>query len=233
MKILATSDLHGNLPEIPKCDLLLIGGDICPDFSDFRSGNAYGLADDGKAQAGWLDTTFHDWLDDIPAKNVVAIAGNHDYVFEKKLPPIDLRWTYLNDSTTTVEGLTIYGNPFVPNLRAWAFHGGMNNRVDPVHFEGCPKAVDIMLIHGPPFMYADKLNGGGKWGNAEDMHVGDKTMAGMLFHQHVETSVYICGHIHEGFGHYNHPKVKGGVYNVSMVDEYYVPRTQECVEIDI
>jgi Icc-related predicted phosphoesterase len=232
MKILATSDLHGNLPEVPKCDILLIAGDICPDFSDFRSGNAYGLAEDGKAQGGWLETTFADWLNDVPAKHVVAIAGNHDYVFQTDKVP-NLNWHYLEDSHVELEGLVIYGSPWVPNLRAWAFCGGMNNRVDPVYYSGAPKACDIALLHGPPYRFADKLNGGGKWGNAEDMHVGDKTMAKMLYHGHLEPQVVVCGHIHEGYGHYNHPKVPKGIYNVAMVDEYYVPRTPECIEIDI
>jgi Icc-related predicted phosphoesterase len=233
MRIMATSDLHGNLPEVPECDLLLIAGDVCPDFADFRSGNAFGLADNGVAQGGWLDHTFRDWLDDIPAKHVVAIAGNHDYVFQTDHAPNDLRWTYLEDSVAIVGDVAIYGNPWVPNLRAWAFCGGSNNRVDPTYYSKMPLECDILLMHGPPFMYADKLNGGGKWGNAEDMHVGDKTLAGRLAREENKAKVVVCGHIHEGYGHYNHPKVEHGIYNVAMVDEFYDPREPECIEIVI
>src|SRR5436190_19972122 len=71
LKIAATSDLHGYLPAVPECDLLLLGGDLCPDGRE-------------KDQARWLDTTFRYWLRDVPAKEVVGVAGNHAGVFQTR-----------------------------------------------------------------------------------------------------------------------------------------------------
>src|SRR5262249_33524902 len=72
MKVVAVSDLHGNLPAIPPCDLLLLAGDITP-VRDHRLAH----------QAEWLDTTFRAWLNQVPARKVIGVAGNHDFIFQQ------------------------------------------------------------------------------------------------------------------------------------------------------
>ena len=51
MKIVAVSDLHGFLPEVPACDLLLLAGDLTPVQDHSVS-----------FQAQWLDGEFRAWL---------------------------------------------------------------------------------------------------------------------------------------------------------------------------
>ena len=64
--VVAVSDLHGLLPPVPACDLLLLAGDLCP-LLDHRPA----------AQAHWLDTDFRRWLRGVHARQVVFVAGNH------------------------------------------------------------------------------------------------------------------------------------------------------------
>lgn len=228
MRILLTSDLHGNLPEIPECDILIIAGDICPDFigSTRVDVDSYAyVRDNGETkQAVWYGTVFRKWLEQIPAKEIVAIGGNHDYLFERpQIVPVNMPWNYkyLQDAGTVIKGIKIWGTPWVPNLPMWAFYGGMEG-VDPEKLDRIPSDTDILISHGPPRGFGDRLHGGSKWGNEEEMRVGCIHMNHTL--ARVQPKLFVTGHIHEGFGNYRHPHVEHGVYNVSFVDEFYTPR---------
>lgn len=197
MLITATADLHGHLPEIPDCDLLLIAGDLC------------GPSDIAK-QAAWLESRFAAWLNEIPAKEVVAIAGNHDWIFEQApgLVP-KLRWHYLQDSEVELCGLRIYGTPWQPRFFDWAFN--LDEPELDERFTRIPTGTDVLLTHGP-------ARGSG------DMTI-DLNSAGspsLLKHvQRVRPRLHVFGHIHEGYGEYD----IGGTLsaNVSHVDVSYRP----------
>ena len=66
MKIVAISDLHGQLPTVPECDLLLIAGDICPVHNHKLF-----------YQDIWLRSVFAAWLRQQRAKRIIGVWGNH------------------------------------------------------------------------------------------------------------------------------------------------------------
>jgi Icc-related predicted phosphoesterase len=221
MKVLATADLHGNLPEVPDCDLLLIAGDICPDFPS-RAGK-YNYPDKGAAQqAKWLEAFFLPWVDALYDRgiDVVSIWGNHDFVGEstwaKHLPV-----TFLTDQIYEFGGLKIYGSPWVPGLPRWAFYAdqaALRSRAILT-----PVDTDIMLFHGPPYGVLDFV--APQFGSE---HVGDDTVKEAI--QIVRPKAYICGHIHEQFGR---DEIDGvPIYNVSHVNEFYEP-INPIVEIEV
>lgn len=212
-KILATADLHGNLPTIPECDLLLIGGDVCPMWDHHVDVQKY-----------WLDYDFRNWLENVPARKVIGIAGNHDFVFQKSKIGDTLPWTYLKDSETDFEDLRIWGLPWVPNLPGWAFYAP----AEPLKAKHdlIPKGIDIVLSHGPPRNYGDLSFMG-------HIHVGCKSANDML--ERVKPKVFVNGHIHEGYGDYVYRCQHGWItkiYNVSYVNQEYTP-CNEIVEIKI
>lgn len=213
MRVVCISDVHGKLPVIEPCDLLLIGGDITP-VSDHSPG----------FQRFWLETSFRNWLMEVPARNVVAVAGNHDFVFETNPSwiPRDLRWIYLQDRGVEIEGMKIYGTPWQPWFCDWAFN---SPRVDPElflaeKFAAIPVETDILLTHGAPFGYGDLAPGGD---SSVGEHVGSTALLQRI--QSVSPSLVVFGHLHGGYGLYEIEGNRGKITlaNVAIMDEGYQP----------
>lgn len=198
----AIADLHGFLPhtsEIPESDILLIAGDICPDFhrmSKARYGvqRSQPVVDRGEQrQRHWLDTVFREWLDVIRARGteVVVTWGNHDFVGEHPFLIPELDWHLLVDDEITVHGLRIWGTPWCPNLRRWAFQ--IEDRANDVRVSQIPDGLDILMTHSPPFGVLDFV--APQFGS---VHVGDEWLRHEMDRLRVPTMV--CGHIHEQRG---------------------------------
>ncbi len=74
MRIVALSDQHGFLPDVPPCDLLIVAGDVCPDrFGPFMA------VHDPYQQQAWFDRTVRPWLAATPATHKLLTWGNHDW----------------------------------------------------------------------------------------------------------------------------------------------------------
>ena len=213
MKIVAISDMHGKLPDIPDCDVLVIAGDICPHFH----ANYVGDDSDCTGQSDWLRGSFNNWLDCVRAKRVVVTPGNHDWVFEKRpdLVPA-IRWDLLIDSSVVIEGKTFYGSPWQPYFYAWAFNA-------PPAEEGgeeflrqkwshIPVNTDVLVVHGPPAGYGDLT-----------AH-GDRTGSPSLLEKikEVQPALSVHGHIHEARGKWEIGRDKQSIIaNVSVVNRGY------------
>jgi Icc-related predicted phosphoesterase len=203
LKIVAVSDLHGNLPDIPPCDLLLIAGDITPVTNhhlDF--------------QAHWLDTNFRWWLKAVPAQQIVYVAGNHDLIFQEKphLVPKDLPAVYLQDSRFRWRGLNIWGTPWQPWFFDWAFN--LHEPELAAKWKLIPPDTDILVVHGPPYAYGD-----GVPERDGVRHTGSMALLARI--REIRPKLVVFGHIHEGRGEW---RVGESVLaNVTLVNAGYRP----------
>lgn len=201
MKVVAISDLHGHLPDIPACDLLLIAGDITPIRDHSWS-----------FQAEWLEREFRAWLARQPARKIVGIAGNHDFIFEQMpdLVPADLPWTYLQDSGTTWEGLNLWGTPWQPVFFDWAFNGSPDRLKK--QWALIPKNTDILVVHGPPQGYGDGIPEADGIRRCGCPHLLKRI-------QEVQPRLVVFGHIHEGRGQWQLGPTT--LANVTIMDAAY------------
>jgi Icc-related predicted phosphoesterase len=220
MRIAAVSDLHGYLPEIPACDLLIIAGDVCPD----RFGPLLAMHDPDQQKA-WFDRHVRPWLARAPATHKVLTWGNHDWCgqacdFSPDLS-VEARTTefrILVDRSTRVptggddSSITIWATPWSNQFMNWAFMKPPTELADV--YAAIPDRTDILVSHQPPFGYGDRLV---DRRSGQIQHLGSRELLAAI--DRVKPRLVICGHIHDGHGRYEHGGVP--IYNASVVDEQY------------
>lgn len=97
---------------------------------------------------------FHDfknWFLDLPIKNKVLIAGNHDAWATKLYNVEDLKSQgiiYLEHEVAIVEGKTIFGSPYTPSFGDW-YHMKDRGKISR-YWEIIGSNIDVLVTHGPP-----------------------------------------------------------------------------------
>ncbi|MEM9820540.1 MAG: metallophosphatase domain-containing protein [Bacteroidota bacterium] len=196
MKIICISDTHGyhEQLDLPAGDMIIHAGDI----------SKRGLATEVR--------TFIDWFTGLPYRHKLFIGGNHDFMLEnqpalfKEL--LNDQIIYLEDDWTEIEGIRIWGSPITPFFFDWAFnrHRGADIKR---YWEPIPDDIDILVTHGPPLGYGDRIYSGDLVGCADLLEAV----------QRVRPAYHIFGHIHEAYGTFTDGETR--YLNASVVNLSY------------
>ncbi len=203
LRCVAVSDFHMRDVITPDADLLLVGGDMT-----FK-GERYELE--------W----FKNWLSRQPQKRKIWIAGNHEMGLEY-MPELagtiaqETNSIYLNDSFTEIYGLKIWGSPITPWFYDWAFNRRRGADISK-HWQLIPEGLDILITHGPPYGYGDKVYSG--------QNVGCEDLLEVLQNKLVKPPrFHIFGHIHSAYGRSKIERSDGKTIeciNASICNEEY------------
>ena len=144
MRLVIISDTHNRQQKLrlPDGDCLLHCGDLSEGGSGFEI----------LAALRWMNT--------LPYKHKIWIAGNHDIDLDdfpdfeeyvvKKFPKL----TYLKDSFVIVDGVKVYGSPWTRKFNNWGFELGEKELKR--KWEIIPEDTDILMTHTPPMGVLDK-----------------------------------------------------------------------------
>lgn len=215
LRIVMISDTHNrhHTMKIPDGDILIHAGDF--------------------SMQGHLPevSRFNEWLGTLPHKHKIVIAGNHERTFDTLNPtynPSTKAWLtnciYLEHQSTVVSvgpdgpSLKIFGSPYSPEFMSWAFAnkspGQAENR-----WKDIPNDTDIVVVHGPPHGFGDKLVSG--------KNIGCRELFKRIME--IKPELVVSGHIHCGRGIRTFEGVT--FVNAACVDEMYEP-TQEALVYD-
>jgi Icc-related predicted phosphoesterase len=187
--------------KVPPGDIVLHAGDAT------LQGSSFELA------------SFVRWFARLPHQHKILIAGNHDFVFE--LNPAAGRTllssgiTYLQDSEVEIHGLRIYGSPWTPYFRNWAFNLPRGSKIRK-KWALIPDGIDVLITHGPPA-------GGGGVKDGKDLGCADLSDAVARLRPHV----HLFGHVHEGYGISSRDQTV--LINASICDDAYRPLNRPIV----
>lgn len=217
MKLAAISDLHGVLPNIEECDLLLIAGDIIP--LNIQNNHTKGLL--------WFLEDFTNWINSLPCKQVVMVAGNHDKLLERASFVAHAVEDKTNDKLVYLNGTTydyideynfhykIYGSPFCHRFGSWAFMESESWLEG--YYSNIPSDTHIILSHDTPMLGDLDLLPPSQW-NPQATHAGGLALANAI--KRIDPRYVFCGHLHTCKDKYF--KINNTeLYNVSILNNEY------------
>jgi len=182
MRCLAMSDTHGRHSKIffyeNKIDTIIHSGD----FTSWGSHKKEPFIE------------FINWYADLPIKNKILIAGNHDYFIERnnhsaRLMMKELGIIYLEDSSIVIDGIKFYGSPWTPVYLNLAF---MKEDFDLQEiYEKIDLDTNVLISHGPPKGILDK--------SKNLMRVGSSSLRRKL-KDLKKLKFVVFGHVHESRG---------------------------------
>lgn len=237
MKICAISDIHG-IPGLSdlheECDVLVIAGD----FSPLKLQHAVSHVEKNNTMKWWIRNIFIDWLQSLPANQIIFTPGNHDFVTEMDwfkewinsvLYEIGVhdRIHYLCNEQITIDGVTFWGCPY-SDLPNWAWYSGGNSKQYTP-----PEGTDVMIVHAAP-----NFGGLGETVTRFGQHAnyGSDYLVNALAECPDLPKLLICGHIHGG---QHKPQLYTRTIDVLEQPEPNVKglvkkkRKQECVMVNV
>jgi len=200
------SDLHGKYPTLEGGDLLIVAGDL--------------TARDLETEMELFDY----WLYQQKYNAKIVIGGNHDNVLQQKR--LNLQFgTYFEDSGCSFNGFKMWGSPWTTRFKGMNPHC-MAFTVDTdkelaEKWALIPEDTDILVCHSPAYALFDAVECGDKI-----EFVGSPSLRHTL--ERIKPKLFVCGHIHEGYGHmiFKHVGMDTHYVNASHVDEWYRNRNK-------
>lgn len=238
IKCTGISDLHGLLPkDLPGGDILCIAGDISP--LDYQN--------DQTQMLGWFYLVFLPWVEEVPYKKVLLVAGNHDFFLENihkrekrsKYPPYNVEYSWRSASDVMKKlfpgmlkgkynklvylcdsSFTYEGRRFYGTPYIEDLHNWafyLNKDDIDKKFRNIPNVCDVIITHMPP-----KIEGIGQVLQSRTFNFGADYGSEILMDVlNTKNFKYLlCGHVHSG----QHLPVEIGdkkIVNVSLKNENY------------
>ena len=218
MRIMATSDLHGNLEglDLKGADVVVLAGDIAP----LHGRGPWHINDQKK----WINRNFREWTVSYPDIQFIVIPGNHDFypIAHILFNEHGIDWKYefpsnvhfLGDRGAEISGVKFYGTPWVPIISySWAFEGEPDKLKS--WFSKIPAGLDVLVTHSPPRIQGSDVD---RSLQTDSEHFGSPELTEAIVEK--RPRLVFCGHIHTG--RHGGVDFEGSrIYNVSRLDECY------------
>ena len=226
--IAASSDFHGNLPEVTKpFDLMLLAGDLEPAHDHTWS-----------YQHQWYKEQFLPWIMELPFKDewskVIFIAGNHScYLAQEghsfrvkeleresngRLQYLHHEWCffdYLDEETGEIKNIYIFGTPYCKIFGNW--WNMLSDKALTEKYSEIPSNIDILVSHDCPYGTCDMCYGWEDFGRTPK-HIGNKPLRDAILERDIKLGIF--AHLHTA-NHVGELLGNTQCYQVSLLNERY------------